>query len=91
VFVAEKTPRQKQDAAHRSGQEALCFRLPSNSGLPATLGLATLLCTAPFERSRLHGRRYACLLVEAFSWTRLRSRCRRGNLFGRCSTFGCSQ
>ena len=47
--------------------------------------------TTAFERSRSHGRRYACLLVAAFSSTRLRSRCRRGNLSGRCSTFGCSQ
>ena len=42
--------------------------------------------TASFERSRSHGRRYACLLVEAFSSTRLHSRCRRSKVFGRCST-----
>jgi hypothetical protein len=45
VFAAEKTPRQEQKAAHRSRQEALCFRLPSNSGLPTTLGLETLFYT----------------------------------------------
>jgi len=42
-----ETPRLEQEAAHRSRQEALCFRLPSNSGLPTTLGLVTLLYTAP--------------------------------------------
>src|ERR1700733_8348293 len=51
----------------------VCLRVHTQRSVASAFGL---------ERSRSHGRRYACLLVEAFSFTRLHSRCRSANVFG---------
>src|SRR5262249_3924730 len=59
---------------HRGRSEAALGRVPASEGNRLGQTYATSpgeasLNTMPFERSRSHGRRYACLLVEAFSST----------------------